>query len=64
MRRPLPWPASRVDDGNLYALWCRGRDQRRPITALLAEAVARYLVDEPRVLSTSDGQPVRGCHER
>ena len=57
LRRTLAWPASKLDSAVIYALWCRGQAERRPMTAILAEAVVRYLAEKSRGELSSQGEP-------
>lgn len=41
--RKLPWPMSRIDRDVLHELWLLGQQTRRPISAIVADAVVAHL---------------------
>ena len=47
MKRPLPWPASRISDETLYSLWLMKETGGRSIARLVEEAVVCYLASPP-----------------
>lgn len=41
--RRLPWPSSKIERDLLHELWIERQETGRPITAIIAEAVAAHL---------------------
>ena len=41
--RRLPWPSSKIERDLLHELWIERQETGRPITAIVAEAVAAHL---------------------
>jgi len=61
LRRPLPWPCSRISPEELHALWLRGQIEQRTISKQVHEAVARYIAEgisgPPSVPPERDAKP-------
>lgn len=53
--RKLPWPMSRIDRDVLHELWLLGQQTRRPISAIVADAVVAHL--NQRFMRTTETTP-------
>lgn len=61
MPRRLPWPSSRIERDVFQSLRLIANDQRRPVSAMVAQAVAAYVNASEAAAGTPGASHVAAC---
>ena len=55
-RRRLPWPSSQIERDVFHSLRLLAKRQRKPVSAVMANAVAEYVTSAELVSTAPQGQ--------